>query len=464
VSEIVFGAGARVLVVGMGRSGLAACGVLRERGCEVFCTDDRSRAELGQAAAEIESMGAVLVESAALDALLPSLEVAVLSPGIPLNSLLVRRIQGGKVPVFSEIEVAYRLSRASIVAVTGTKGKTSTTALIGHIFREAGRSTRVGGNIGNALIRETVVATPGDWVIAEVSSFQLEAIRSFKPRIATILNLSPDHLDRYHSMDEYVEAKFRIFANQGPGDTFAGNLDDPYLGPLAEGEAAGRIPSRALWFGWSPRRLTTVYIRNERITWAPPSGDPRPVEIMPISEIPLRGRHNTINAMAAALVGLAAGVDPDRVRKGIRSFTALPHRTQFVAEIGGVRYVDDSKATNPAAVIAAVESMPGPVILILGGRSKRTDFSVLAESARKRVKAAVLIGEAADGIEAALRGATRIARAGSMEEAVAAARARASEGDTVLLSPGCASFDMFASAEDRGERFTRAVTEPQPVG
>jgi UDP-N-acetylmuramoylalanine--D-glutamate ligase len=465
VSDIRFDANEKVLVVGLGRSGVAACDVLRARGCEVLATDDKSAAELGAAVSEIEAAGARFIDAAQLETVLPGLTVSVLSPGIPLTSPLVRRIQEGRVPVFSEIEAAYRISRAPLVAVTGTKGKTSTTALIGHLFRQAGRTTHVGGNIGNALIRETFNAQAGDWVVAEVSSFQLEAIRSFRPKIATILNISPDHLDRYHSMDEYVEAKFRIFANQGPGDTFAGNLDDPYVGPLADGEFAARIPSQALWFGWSPRRLTTVYVRNERITWAPPTGDPRPIDIMPIDEIPVPGRHNVMNSMAAILVGLAAGIDPEQLRDGVRSFNGLPHRVQTIAELDGVRYVDDSKATNPAAVLAAIESARGPVVLIMGGRSKRTDFSVLRESAAKRVKALVLIGEAADEIEAALRGAApAVERAGSMEEAVDRARSFAQAGDSVVLSPGCASFDMFRSAEDRGERFTRAVLERQPVG
>ncbi len=464
MSEIRFDAGDRVLVVGLGRTGVASCDVLRARGCEVFATDDKNAADLGATVAEVEALGARFVDAAAIESILPQLTVSVLSPGIPMTNSLVRRIQEGRVPVFSEIEVAYRISRAPLVAVTGTKGKTSTTALIGHLFRQAGRTTYVGGNIGNALIRETFNAAPGEYVVAEVSSFQLEAIRSFKPKLATILNISPDHLDRYHSMDEYVEAKFRIFANQGPGDTFVGNLDDPYVGPLAEGDLAARIPSTALWFGWSPRRLTTVYVRNERITWAPPTGDPRPVDIMPVAEIPLPGRHNVMNSMAAILIGLADGIDPDVLRAGVRSFSGLAHRVQTIAQIDGVNFIDDSKATNPAAVLAAIESAPGSVVLIMGGRSKRTDFTVLRERVAKRAKAVVLIGEAAREIETALRGTATIEHAESMEEAVDRARSFAQAGDSVLLSPGCASFDMFRSAEDRGERFTRAVLERQPVG
>ena len=388
--------------------------------------------------------------------LLPSVSTAVLSPGIPLNNELVRRIQAARIPVYSEIEAAYRICRAPIVAVSGTKGKTTTTALIGALFRSAGKTTRVGGNIGNALIGETFVAEADDWVIAEVSSFQLEAIRSFKPRISALLNVTPDHLDRYHSMDEYAEAKFRIFANQGPGDTFVGNLDDPIVAELAEGDPSKRIPARALWYGFAARRMTALYVVRGRIVFAPPTGDPRPVDIMPVEDVALPGRHNLSNVLAAVLVGLAAGLDPEALRAGVRSFKPLDHRLQGVAEQNGVSFVDDSKSTNPSSVIAALESFDRPVVLIVGGKSKRTDFRAMGDAIKHRAKAVVLMGEAADEIAQFIE-PSKSARADSMEDAVTIARGLAVSGDVVLLSPGCASFDMFASAEARGEAFTEAV-------
>jgi UDP-N-acetylmuramoylalanine--D-glutamate ligase len=459
-----FDAQARVLVIGLGRSGRASCAVLRRRGATVWATDDKPAAELSDAIADVERAGARFVAPAELRSILGEVTVAVLSPGIPLNADLVRGVQAAGVPVYSEIEVAYRICRAPIVAVTGTKGKTTTTSLIGALFREAGFTTHVGGNIGNPLIAETADAAEGDWVIAEVSSFQLESIRSFKPRIATILNLSPDHLDRYHSMEEYGEAKFRIFANQGPGDTFVGNLDDPIVGALAAPEAESqRIPARAYWYAREPHRLTTLYVRGDRIVYAPPTGDPRPVEVMPVAEIPLLGEHNLANTLAAILVGLSAGIEPAALRAGVRGFTPLPHRLQPVAEQGGVLFVDDSKATNPGAVIAALHAFAQPVVLIAGGRSKRTDFRELGDETVKRAKAMVLIGEAADDLAAVTAG-IEIARASSMDEAVRMARALADPGDVVLLSPGCASFDMFGSAEERGQAFTDAVLAPAEVG
>jgi len=456
-SSGVFDATERVLVIGLGRSGLASCAVLMRRGAKVFATDEKPLEALAPAVADLERSGVRFVAPADLDALAPEVTSVVLSPGVPVNGDLVRRMQAARIPVYSEIEVAYRISKAPMVAITGTKGKTTTTALVGDVFRRAGKVTHVGGNIGNALINETVDAKPEDWVIAEVSSFQLESIRSFKPRIATILNLSPDHLDRYHSMDEYAEAKFRVFANQGPGDTFVGNLDDPIVGELAEGESAKRIPSRVLWFALAPRRMTAVYVRHDRITYAPPTGDPRPVEIMPVSEIPLVGRHNVANVLAAVAIGLAADLDRDAIRAAVRDFQPLPHRLQRVAVQDGVVYIDDSKSTNPGSVVAALDAFAQPIVLIAGGKSKRTDFRAMGEAVRRRAKAVVLIGEAAEEIAAAI-GDKQSIRAASIDDAVAIARSLAAPGDIVLLSPGCASFDMFASAEARGEAFTRAAT------
>ncbi|MBC5800768.1 MAG: UDP-N-acetylmuramoyl-L-alanine--D-glutamate ligase [Candidatus Eremiobacteraeota bacterium] len=451
-----FDAGEQVLVIGLGRSGIATCAVLRARGATVFATDEKDPELLAEVIAELGRSGIRFIPPASLCAWTQRLTSCVLSPGVPLNNELVRRVQAARVPVYSEIEVAYRISRAPLVAVTGTKGKTTTTALIGAMFARAGKTTHVGGNIGNALITETFTAKPADWVIAEVSSFQLESIRSFKPKIATILNLSPDHLDRYHSMDEYGEAKFRIFANQGPGDTFVGNLDDPAVGALSEGDAAKRIPSRALWFGITPHRNATLYLRGDRITYAPPSGDPRPVEIMPLDEIGLVGRHNVANVLAALLVGLAADLDPHALRAAVREFSGLPHRLEHVAESDGVLFIDDSKATNPGSVVAALESFDRPIVLIAGGKSKRTDFRAMGQAIARRAKAVVLIGEAAAEIAGVVE-AKRTARATSMDEAVAIARALAVPGDVVLLSPGCASFDMFSSAEARGAAFARAA-------
>ncbi len=439
----------RVLIIGVGRSGRASIAVLKPRVAAVYATDE-------DPAVDAATLGVPFIAPAALGEVLPNVSAAVLSPGIPLNGELVRRVQSAGVPVFSEVEVAYRICRAPIVAVTGTKGKTTTAALLGAIFRRANKTTYVGGNIGNALIAETAIAGPDDWVIAEVSSFQLESIRSFKPRLALINNISPDHLDRYFSMDEYAEAKYRIFANQGPGDTFVGNLDDERIASLTS-EDSNRIKGRALWFAGEPHRNTALYVRNEKtIVYAPPTGDPRPIEIMEVADIPLQGKHNVENVLGAILVGLAAGLDRESIAAAVRDFTPLAHRLERIAERDGVTYVDDSKATNPGSVIAALRSFDRPIVLIAGGKAKGTEFADLGRVASSRTKAVVLIGDAADDIARTIKRAA-VHRAGSMEEAVSKAAALAGPGDVVLLSPGCASFDMFRSAEDRGERFAAAV-------
>jgi UDP-N-acetylmuramoylalanine--D-glutamate ligase len=444
-----------VLVIGLGRSGRASVEVLRTRLGSVVATDEAPPEQLAEALDELRAANVRFVPPDELDAALEHVTVAVLSPGIALNNPLVRRVQAKGIPVFSEVEVAYRICPAPIVAVTGTKGKTTTTALIGALFAAAGKTVHVGGNIGNALIRETADAKPDDWVIAEVSSFQLESIRSFKPKISLILNVTPDHLDRYPSMEEYAEAKMRIFANQGPGDTFVGNLDDPIVAS-APGEDNNRIKTRALWFASEPHRTTTLYLRGEQIVYAPPTGDPRPIDILRTDEIPLLGRHNVENVMGAILVALAAGLPVEAIREGVRNFRPLAHRLQPVAEIEDVRYVDDSKATNPGAVIAAMKAFDRPIVLIAGGKSKGTDFAELGKVLSSRAKAVVLIGEAANEIASVVKRA-KVELASSMDDAVRRARDLAEPGDVILLSPGCASFDMFRSAEHRGEEFATAV-------
>lgn len=459
-----FGAGETILVIGLGRSGLASIEVLRELGVTLYATDEKPRAELREAVATAESFGASFIEAADVGGIVDRLKCAVLSPGVPPTSRIARWMNQANVPVLGEIELAYRLCKAPIVAVTGTKGKSTTTALIGHLLRACGMSVRVGGNIGNPLIKEVRGVGEDAWVVAEVSSFQLETIRAFKPRVAVLLNVSPDHLDRYHSMEEYAEAKYRICANQSLTDWFVGNLDDPKVRVLHWRHGDTRAQARQLWFSLRGSEEATMYLRDGVLIYAPISGDPRPLPIMPCSEIPLPGEHNRQNVMAALLAALAIGCPPAPLRAAIATFAPMPHRLQLVTEIDGVRYVDDSKATNPAAVIAALRSYQQPIVLIAGGRSKGSDLAAMGAEIAGRVKAVVGIGETAREILAAARGVTG-AEAFSMEEAVQRARRFAQPGDIVLLSPGCASFDMFASADDRGDQFAAAVAAlREPAG
>ena len=446
-----------ILVIGLGKSGLACTRVLRSRGATVFATDEKAPHDLGETIATIESVGARFVPPSDLETIVGKLTSAVLSPGVPLNSPMVIAVQNSNVPVVGEIEVAFRLCKAPVVAVTGTKGKSTTTALIGHLLRACGKSVRVGGNIGNPLIDEVLDARPSDWVVAEVSSFQLETIRAFKPRVAVLLNVAPDHLDRYHSMDEYAEAKFRIAANQGFDDFFIGNLDDERIASLDVNKSERSIRARQLWFTLSDRHEhATIYPQGDYIVYAPITGDPRPVKVMRKDEIPLAGMHNVQNVMAALLAAYAVGCETAALREGVKSFDAMPHRLQRVDEIDGVLYVDDSKSTNPGSVVAALQAYNRPIVLIAGGRAKGTDFIEMGVATRQRAKALVVIGEAADAIAETAKGVETV-HATSMIDAVQQARQLAASGDVVLLSPGCASFDMFRSAEDRGEQFTAAV-------
>jgi UDP-N-acetylmuramoylalanine--D-glutamate ligase len=455
-----------VLVIGLGRSGLASTQVLRQRGARVYAVDEKSRDQLADALIQIEGAGATFVSPGELGTVLPAITMAVLSPGVPLNGPLVRLVQDANIPVYSEIEFAYRLCKAPIVAVTGTKGKSTTTSLIGHLLHACGKGVHVGGNIGDPLILQVQDAREDEWVVAEVSSFQLESIRAFRPRVSVILNISPDHLDRYHSMDEYAEAKYRIFANQNESDFFVGNLDDERLRELHWHTGEGRVHARQLWFTMGERHEhAAMYLRGDAILYTPFSGDPRAIEIIRTQEIPLAGRHNVQNVMAALLAALAAGADPKSLRAAVQSFTAMAHRLQPVATIGGVLFVDDSKATNPGSVIAALHAYDRPIVLIAGGKSKNTDFTELGRVIDERASAMVVIGEAAQDLAAHVY-RTPIEHASSMEDAVRRAAAHAKPGSVVLLSPACASFDMFASAEDRGRQFIAVVQALQkhPAG
>lgn len=451
-----FRAGETILIIGLGRSGLASIEVLAEHRVTLFATDEKPVAELAEPIAAARAFGASFIAPADIGTIAGTLQCAVLSPGVPPTSPIVRRMHEANVPVIGEIELAYRLCKAPIVAVTGTKGKSTTTALVGHLLRNCGRSVRVGGNIGNPLIKEVPGAAEDDWIVAEVSSFQLETIRAFKPRVAVLLNIAPDHLDRYHAMDEYAEAKFRICANQSMSDWFVGNLDDPRIRALHWRHGDARVQARQLWFTLERPEQATMYLRDGLITYAPVSGDPRPIPIMPRAEIPLDGEHNVQNAMAALLAALAVGCNPEPLRDAMRSFEPMPHRLRTVAEIDGIRYIDDSKSTNPGSVIAALRTYDAPIVLIAGGRSKGTDFSEMGAEIRRRAAALVTIGEAGPQIVRAARGVRSVAAA-SMGDAVRQASDLAAPGGIVLLSPGCASFDMFASAEDRGDRFAAAV-------
>jgi UDP-N-acetylmuramoylalanine--D-glutamate ligase len=404
------------LVVGLARSGQAALELLRSRGEEARGVDRRDGSDGPEA--------------------LRGVRAVVKSPGVPREAPVVQAALGRGVPVLGEVELAWRLLPNAFIAVTGTNGKTTTTELVGHIHREAGLPVAVAGNVGTALSSLVARTATEATVVCEVSSFQLEDTLAFAPEAAVLLNLAPDHLDRHGTYDAYVAAKLRVFANQGN--------DDLAVAPVGLGvEDLGGCARRVL-FGPGPGAELSE--RAGQLWW-----DEEP--LLRVDELRLRGEHNRRNAMAAAAVCLARGVEADAVRAGLRTFAGVEHRLEEVATVDGVLYVNDSKATNVDSTLVALAAFDAPVHLILGGRGKGQDFGPLRAPVRERCAGVYLIGEDAERIGAVVGGE----RCGTLERAVAAARAAARPGEVVLLSPACASFDQFADFEARGRAFKELV-------
>ncbi|MEW6191728.1 MAG: UDP-N-acetylmuramoyl-L-alanine--D-glutamate ligase [Bacillota bacterium] len=439
--------GKRVLVVGAGRSGIAAARFLAAKGAAVTLTDIKPEPELAPVTAfGVETCFGAYPEVAGYDLL-------VVSPGVPLTEAPVVEARTRGIEVIGELELAYRFARAPIVAVTGTNGKTTTTALTGEIFRAAGKRTLVAGNIGVPLVAAVEDYGPEDVIVAEVSSFQLETAVFFRPRVAVILNVTPDHLDRHRTLAEYAAAKARIFARQTAEDTTVLNADDPVVAAMA---AASR--ARVLFFSRKHNLKRGVFIQQGR---AVVQQNGQLVEVCDAGTIRIPGTHNLENALAATAAATALGVPVPVIGKVLQEFPGVAHRLEFVAEIGGVRYVNDSKGTNPDAAIKALEAYPQPVVLIAGGRNKGSDFSGFAAKMKQKVRALVVLGESAGEIAAAAHaaGIEPVFKAASLEEAVYVARDAARPGDVVLLSPACASWDMFKNYEERGELFKKTVRE-----
>ncbi len=434
------------LIVGLARSGEAVARLLRERGEQVIGVDAGTPPGM-------EALAEQGVELHLRDDGLVCLERAgavVKSPGVPAQAPVITAARARGLPVLGELELAWRLLPNELIAVTGTNGKTTTVELIGHIHREADLPVAVAGNVGTALSGLVGKLDERATIVCEASSFQLEDTLAFAPEVAVLLNITPDHLDRHGTLAAYREAKLRIFAHQGDGDVA--------VIPAGPPETALCSGVRRVRFGEGGE--AECALRDGRLWW---QGEP----LLETAELSLRGAHNIQNAMASAAVCLAREVDPDAVRAGLRSFPGVPHRLQEVARLGGVLYVNDSKATNVASTLVALQAFPdGGVHLILGGQGKNQDFAPLRKPVAASCRAVYLIGEDAPRIAAALGGEVALEGAkvpshecGDLEHAVAAASAAASAGETVLLSPACASFDQFADFEARGERFLKLVHE-----
>jgi UDP-N-acetylmuramoylalanine--D-glutamate ligase len=438
--------GARVVVVGAARSGVAAAELIARRGGHVVLTDVR---ETIAEAERLKDVGVTFELGGHRAETLASAELIVLSPGVSPRLPVVDRARQRGVPVISEVELASRWLRGRIVAVTGTKGKSTTSVLTGRILEAAGKTALVGGNVGTALSRQVEQTAPDVLHVVETSSFQLELTETFRPWIAVFLNLSPDHLDRHVTFDEYAEAKARIFANQTSSDAMVINADDPQVLEIAR-----RGRAKQVLFGMTDSIAEGVTVTGDQVAYRSASGDR---SLLPLSSIRVRGRHLLSDVLAAVAVGTVADASSSAMHRAVQSFTGLAHTLETVGDVKGVGFVNDSKATNIAAARAAIECFDDRLVVIMGGQFKGGDLSELVPSLSARATAVVAIGEARTRLREAFGAVVSVQEADTMGEAVRLAFAAARPGGTVLLAPACASFDMFSDYAERGGAFKTEV-------
>jgi UDP-N-acetylmuramoylalanine--D-glutamate ligase len=446
--------GKRVLVVGLGKSGVASALFLKARGARVTVSDTRTEQQLHQEIPTLLDRGIAIETGGHGERTFRDQDLIVVSPGVPTDVPPLARARALGLPVIGEIELASRFLKGRIVAITGSNGKTTTTTLCGELIAAASQRVLVGGNIGTPVILLVDDSTDETFNVLEVSSFQLETIETFHPQIAVILNITPDHLDRHGSFQVYVDAKARVFKNQTASDWAVLNLDNQVTAELAP-----RAKARIAWFtrgSLDTKRPYGAFLRDDRIVWRE---DDREVEIMPVKEIPLKGTHNQENVLAAVSVARLAGADAESIRSCVQKFKAVEHRLQLIANIRGVEYYNDSKATNVDATIKAIESFPGNIHLILGGKDKDSDYSLMNDLLRERVKRVYTIGSAAEKIRSHIGDAAEIVAGGTLDVAVQRASQSAVAGDVVLLAPACASFDQFDNYEHRGHVFRKLVED-----
>jgi UDP-N-acetylmuramoylalanine--D-glutamate ligase len=445
--------GKKVLVVGLGKSGLAAALFLRRRGAQVTVSDVRSAEALAKDIPALLEEG-IMVEAGGHGLLtFRRQDLIVVSPGVPLDTPELAQVKSFGLPVIGELELAARFLKGRILAITGSNGKTTTTALAGEILQKAGLPTLVGGNIGVPVVALIDQSTDDTWSVLEVSSFQLESTVEFHPKIAVILNITPDHLDRHGSFENYALAKERIFAAQDQNDAVVLNADN-----ARAAAAAARSSARVFLFSVEFPVERGAYLDDGFVVYR--AGKDEPIEkVVPLSGIPLKGAHNVENVLAAVCAARLAGAPADAIRQAIESFQAVEHRLEFVATVNGVDFYNDSKATNVDATLKAVAAFQSGVHLILGGKDKNSDYTQLAQLLRARVRAVYTIGSAAAKIESQLRGIVSIHSCETLDNAVSAAACAAHPGDVVLLAPACSSFDQFENYEHRGRVFKELVAE-----
>jgi UDP-N-acetylmuramoylalanine--D-glutamate ligase len=441
----------KVTVIGAARSGVAAATLLQRQGATVFVSDNEPEAKLTSHIPHLMSAGIEFETGGHTDRVYDC-SLMVISPGVPSRAPVVLEAKRRGITIISEVELASWFCKAPIVAITGSNGKTTTTTLLGRILYDAKTKHVVAGNIGKAFSGVVLELAETDVAVLEVSSFQLDYCETFRPRIAVILNITPDHMDRYeNSMERYAASKARIFMNQTADDVLIYNVDDEWTTKTIR-----RAHSRTIGFSVRQQVPEGAFVDGGEVVTVLSGKQSR---LLPTSEISIPGMHNLYNAMAAALAGQLLGVGTASIRATLKNFKGVEHRLEFVREVDGVKYVNDSKATNVDSVWYALQAFHEPMVVLLGGRDKGNDYSKLVDLVRKNVRAIVAIGESAGNVEKAFSGVKPITRAASMREAVAAARALAQPGDVVLLSPACASFDWFENYEHRGKLFKELVNE-----
>ncbi|MBX3266747.1 MAG: UDP-N-acetylmuramoyl-L-alanine--D-glutamate ligase [Acidobacteria bacterium] len=447
--------GRKALVLGAGRSGIASAKFLSERGATVALHDRKPIAEWSDAARSLkEANGVGLIDGEIPSWLLDQIDLVVISPGVPTGSIPARYVDRKDGEVIGEVELAYRFLKGRMVGITGSNGKTTTTTLIGKILKDAGLKTLVGGNIGRPLIDLVAEADDDTWTVAELSSFQLETIVDLHPRVALCLNVTPNHLDRYDFFSDYAAAKHRIFMNQTPEDLAVLNADNEVTAGWASG-----LRAHVAMFSVVKELDEGLFLRGRELVSR--SGGKERV-LTTRDEIAIRGLHNVENVLAAMAAGLVCGASPESMRETIARFRGVEHRIEFVDEVEGVRFYNDSKATSVDATLKALEALgedAGKIVLLIGGRGKNAPYSPLVPLIEKSVRALVVYGEDGDNIASQLAGHAPIERAGSMADAVRLASEAAEAGDSVLLAPACASFDMFGSFEERGRAFKAEVAK-----
>ena len=445
----------RVLVVGLGKSGAAAAHLLHTLGARVTVSDSRQQTELGGEIPALLDLGVVIETGSHGERTFRDQDLIVVSPGVPVVAPQLQQARTLGIPVIGEVELACRYLKGRIVAITGSNGKTTTTTLVGEILKANRYETQVGGNIGTPVTSLVEGSTEKTWNVLEISSFQLETVTSFAPHIAAVLNVTPDHLDRHGDFATYAAMKARIFESQKSTDHAVLNQQD-----AACREMAKKVSSQLSWFAKDKLDGNGAYVKDGNIFWRTASSE---LNVMPLTEMQLKGTHNVQNVLAAVAMGMLAGCDANKVRDAVRNFKAVEHRLEFVAEIAGVQYFNDSKATNVDATMKALESFPANIHLILGGKDKNSDYTTLRPLIDARVKRVYTIGAAAEKIEGHLTGAPLVS-AKTLERAIEAAAREAKPGDVVLLAPACASFDQFKSYEHRGRRFKELVNQFMQAG